>query len=637
MDFSTSGKSYAAIWRDMLPGAIPIRVAENHSPIYLFRDRLYYGYDWGFNTSAQESVCRDKYLTYQLLQEAGIPVIPSYLFIGYNRTTYQRSKEIISLLTDLIKQYKGLVLKPNTGSGGRNVVKIKDIGDPKIYKILGGTFIASPFVEVTQEYRLIFLDQTLLLCLVKKPLYIVGDGHSTVQTLMENILDSLPPWCRRKDIAEEIHQAIHNHDLTPTTILPLGSTYQITWRLNQSMGAVTTKIVEPPPEILNIGLSAMKALHMRFAAVDISQLVNGSFSIMELNTKVMEDLMHYGDEKILQEVTLQIPAYTYQDVSCTEPLVKLPSIRCSGSLTTPSYQASAQRYRKILSSPTVAEQPIKWYSEDYLAIVNKRYIINGDYSLNSTTACHLCWDKTATSAVLEFYGIPNAPHFLVTSDTPQQHVVLAEKMSQYPRGLVVKSLYGSHGDNMYTVQHPLDIEKVLSKFAGHNYAVSPYFDIIDEYRVIMTDYGSTPILIYRKIRAAVIGDGIHSLMELVWRDVPNYFKEFVSKTSMDKLHSIPSINQTVILSWQHNLDRGASPVAVDNAELTTSLTKLGCQAMRALQLCYGAVDIISTNEGLMVLEVNSTPGYGRFMDYYGDDKFAEVVQKIIKSGPSTIS
>jgi glutathione synthase/RimK-type ligase-like ATP-grasp enzyme len=59
------------------------------------------------------------------------------------------------------------------------------------------------------------------------------------------------------------------------------------------------------------------------------------------------------------------------------------------------------------------------------------------------------------------------------------------------------------------------------------------------------------------------------------------------------------------LGWKHNLGKGAKPVIVEENKLKKTLGNLALKASNAININFASVDIVETNNGMLVMEINS--------------------------------
>lgn len=201
---------------------------------------------------------------------------------------------------------------------------------------------------------------------------------------------------------------------------------------------------------------------------------------------------------------------------------------------------------------------LRTFSDDWLMELKKgdhtARIFGYKFSLNDSAASSIAQDKVATYQLLDSYKVPAVPHFLIRTKANET----SWKSRQWVDGMVIKPLTGTSGHGICRFETVQRAEAWMAEQGIEAWAVSPYFNIAREIRVIMLD--QTVLLCYEKQPAIIDG-----------------FKWF-------------------------NLGKGAIPV--DYAPTKRQLA-LAVKARRALGLRLAAIDIIELNSGeQMVLEVN---------------------------------
>jgi len=84
-------------------------------------------------------------------------------------------------------------------------------------------------------------------------------------------------------------------------------------------------------------------------------------------------------------------------------------------------------------------------------------------------------------------------------------------------------------------------------------------------------------------------------------------------------------------NWKNNVSQGGR---VEKCEITEEIEKLALKAKNALGLFYAGVDLIESEDGLKVLEVNSTPswiGLSKVSEVNIADKLLEKIIQYVKS------
>jgi hypothetical protein len=199
-----------------------------------------------------------------------------------------------------------------------------------------------------------------------------------------------------------------------------------------------------------------------------------------------------------------------------------------------------------------------------------RWIVGYKFDVNRSASAELAQDKVATYHALAAANVPAIPHYLVRS-LPHEFVheeTLHEKLAN--QAVVIKPLEGTGGRQ---VEHFPSSETALAAIRASDepaWAVSPYYDLKAEYRLITLD--SAVLLAYEKTNPYYRG-------------------------------SLPLFN----------LGYGAKAVNLQPSELLQQLTDMAVQSMQLLSLRVASVDIARLQDGsLAVMEVND----GIMMEHY---------------------
>ncbi|CCD86345.1 conserved protein of unknown function [Bradyrhizobium sp. ORS 285] len=251
-----------------------------------------------------------------------------------------------------------------------------------------------------------------------------------------------------------------------------------------------------------------------------------------------------------------------------------------------------------------------------LGNATKRHLIFGyDLGLNSAVAHRIACDKAATATLLTASGVPAVPHafFLgpaMRGVSEPEWASILELLEAYPNGLVVKPNEGTSGRAVTRVHTAAELKDALTLIfdTGASVAIAPLLEIADEVRVILLD--GVPLIVYRKQRPVVTGNGIHSMRELALRAVPvqqqsQLLRRLAAEFDASTLHAIIPQGEQRLLSWRHNLEFGAQPVLLRDGELRETCTALAQEAARVINIRYASVDVVLADGQWRVLEINS--------------------------------
>lgn len=198
------------------------------------------------NPAAASMAADDKYVTFEVLSRAKVPVIQhAILYEATNQAPYVKGRNSLDYLTSFFNQYQqNIVIKPNNGQCGKNVYHLTTLAQvPSILeKVFRQSLSASlcPFYPIQHEYRVIMLD----------------------------------------DEARLIYQKNRQTD----------------WRFNLSNGATASQVTDErlKRELVNLARQAMRAIGLRFCSVDIILTETNGLLVMEINSGVATS--HYLEQ-----------------------------------------------------------------------------------------------------------------------------------------------------------------------------------------------------------------------------------------------------------------------------------------------------------------------------------------------------
>jgi glutathione synthase/RimK-type ligase-like ATP-grasp enzyme len=243
----------------------------------------------------------------------------------------------------------------------------------------------------------------------------------------------------------------------------------------------------------------------------------------------------------------------------------------------------------------------------------RRLAIGYDVGLNSAVAHQVANDKAACAEVLTSAGIDVIPHTLFLGSKLSAHIpgsdsfdAMVRLLETHPRGLVVKPNEGTSGELVFRVTTKAQLETAVARIlAAHpSLAISPYVEIDDEVRVVLLD--ARALIVYSKSRPSVTGDGIRSLRELAGDAMtPEQIKAISEEFAAAELDAIPPAGERRLLNWRHNLDSGAAPELVADSATREACVALAIRAAQALRIRFASIDVVRTDGGWKILEVNS--------------------------------
>ncbi len=231
------------------------------------------GYKFDLNGHGIGNVLDDKYAFYEVLLEKGYPTIKHHIIFR----NYQK-EEIEKLFS---KYHENVVIKSNTGTCGGEVFHIVD--KEQLFKVidtlLSKHFSISlcPFYSIIYEYRVIVLDKEVKVAYQKEKATVIGNGKSSIRTLLEEFN---PFYFKEKDLDDSFNR-----------ILKKGERFTYSWKFNLSQGAIPIEIKDQSIKqaISNLALKVSNHLEITFGSIDIIQTEEDELLIMEVNSGVMMD------------------------------------------------------------------------------------------------------------------------------------------------------------------------------------------------------------------------------------------------------------------------------------------------------------------------------------------------------------
>ncbi len=256
------------------------------------------------------------------------------------------------------------------------------------------------------------------------------------------------------------------------------------------------------------------------------------------------------------------------------------------------------------------------------------WILDRDSSITPYSVSIICGDKYITKKILEQNGIsvPKGEKFL--PDEWELSVLYARKIG-FP--VVVKPVFGSHGDNIYMdVENEIELKDIVQNVYANtlktSFIIEKQFDG-KEYRVFLTKEGKLAIL--HREPAHVIGDGKHSISELIEIEnekrkerinclcpiaVDEITESYMKKNNIS-MEDIPNENEKVYLRHNSNVAKGG--LCIDYTYKVDHSVIENCKKILDTfsGLSYVGIDYMSkdiqaeqTTDMYNIVEVNTVPG-----------------------------
>jgi glutathione synthase/RimK-type ligase-like ATP-grasp enzyme len=257
------------------------------------KTRFICGYKFDLNKHGIGLVIDDKYAMYEVLRSKGLKSIEYNIL--FRNSKFEDNYEYV--LDYFYKHNNSIVLKPNEGTCGNNVIHItkeEDI-DSNLHYLLKRNFSISmcPFYNIKNEYRFIMLGNECQICYGKERPIVIGDNKHTIKELL---LDFNYNYFSNKEL-----------DSSYDRVLDMKEVFEYDWRFNLARGAISSFEIEEMDKnsLYNIFNDILNKLNIKFGSIDVIKTVDNHFYVMEINSGVMMDnfiLQHEDGKKFAKEI-----------------------------------------------------------------------------------------------------------------------------------------------------------------------------------------------------------------------------------------------------------------------------------------------------------------------------------------------
>lgn len=236
------------------------------------------------NTLGASEIAKDKDYASFFMKKLGYPVIIGRAFFSDEWCQAINSKQNRQAAGQYAQKIGfPLIVKPNGGSQGTNVIKVNNQTElftafKRIFK-QENIALVQKFI-VGQDYRIVVLDQKIISAYQRLALSVTGNGHSSIQDLINRKLqelDVLKRSARLKNDDYRLLQKLKEQKLKLSLVLKAGEKISLLENANLSTGGeaidVTKKI---HPEFKKICLKLTEDMGLRLAGVDL--MIKGDIS-----------------------------------------------------------------------------------------------------------------------------------------------------------------------------------------------------------------------------------------------------------------------------------------------------------------------------------------------------------------------
>ena len=248
---------------------------------------LIYSYKFPNNNAAVSKVCDDKAALSDVLQSNGINHVDHYYFERSKNPSFYE-EIMLPTLANLLQKHNELVLKSNFGSGGNRVYRCANLIEIEkaTFELLKSSraMAVSPYERIKNEYRVIVLNGKVMLVYLKQRPYVIGNGKSSIEQLIEN-------------------KNINKLDLMPTIDLNYipkkDEEVTVSWKHNLGKGSLPIIVDDSNliKQLSSIALQTSKTLNIKFASIDIIVNDENEYKILEINSGVMMEVFSSLNEE----------------------------------------------------------------------------------------------------------------------------------------------------------------------------------------------------------------------------------------------------------------------------------------------------------------------------------------------------
>lgn len=229
------------------------------------------GFDFSLESGTAYEMCGDKHLTSLLLRQAGVPV-PDYTVFDTN--------ELGSAFAAFSTLKPPLVVKPCFGTAGGEGITVAVNTLRQFRWACYRAAISSNRVLVEQfvtgrHWRVTLLDGELIFACERLPAFVVGDGKSSISTLVRQHNESIGsrdgfPNAYPIHLDRDAYALLKEQDLVPCSVPPPGSRIVLKRICNAAVGGLTVDITPRlHDDYLTLARKAASTMGAKLAGVDI--------------------------------------------------------------------------------------------------------------------------------------------------------------------------------------------------------------------------------------------------------------------------------------------------------------------------------------------------------------------------------
>ena len=248
--------------------------------------RTIYGYDFGLNRSATFQLMNDKAGFAEACQRRGLPAVPHRVFLHPRLQGYVPDDGNWQALRATFEAWgRDLVVKNNTGTGGKEVVRVRSVRELEQAAFAlfqtARALCLSPFLPLRREVRLVCVAGQILLAYEKLRSQVVGDGRVPLSCLIAAAGFDISQ-AGSEPVDAKTGQRLDLFDLPAQ-----GQAVLLDWRHNLGQGAVPVLLDRTADHpALELADRTQRALDLQMASIDLVQTAEG-WCVLEANSGIM--------------------------------------------------------------------------------------------------------------------------------------------------------------------------------------------------------------------------------------------------------------------------------------------------------------------------------------------------------------
>lgn len=245
------------------------------------------------NPSGAALVARDKELTKFFARKQGLPVVTGRTFFSDRLCAAIGSKRNATAARRYATRIGyPIIVKPNSGYAGAGISRVSRPED-----FSGGiarafatddVVLVEEYITGLRDFRLLVLDQEVLLAYERRPFAIVGDGSSTVRELVSRFNRQAEGKATGSPDPERIERVLAERRLAWSDVPRVGRKIRLSDVANLSQGGTADEVTSIHPVVAKLAVDAAQAIGLRFCGVDMLaqniQTARGRRYLLEVNS-----------------------------------------------------------------------------------------------------------------------------------------------------------------------------------------------------------------------------------------------------------------------------------------------------------------------------------------------------------------